>query len=279
MRYMIRYSEIGLKSRPVRTRMVNLLKRNILDHLETAGMAGKVRSDGGHLYLLTDEPADRILERTFGIRSFSMTEDTSDDPEEISKLALEMSADFDGPFAVRARRTGTHDYTSMELAARIGADIVEEHGLKVDLTNPNDILYIEVRGNQSYLYTDKVDGLGGYPLGSQKQLAALINDDNGLAAAWMMMRRGCPVVAFGEAGRAEPLRAWDRRLRIEEGGIEEAEAMVRKGKAKGLVLGKTSQNVKAVTGISTDIPVYTPLISVDDPEAVLMRVMDPPVLP
>jgi len=66
MRYMIRYSEIGLKSRPVRTRMVNLLKRNILDHLEAAGLAGKVRSDGGHLYLLTDEPADRILARTFG---------------------------------------------------------------------------------------------------------------------------------------------------------------------------------------------------------------------
>jgi len=188
-----------------------------------------------------------------------------------------MSAGFTGPFAVRARRTGTHPYTSMELAARIGADIVEKHELKVDLTNPKDVLYVEVRGNQAYLYTDKIDGLGGYPLGSQKQLAAVIDDDNGLAAAWMMMRRGCPVVAFGDAVRASALRPWDRRLRIVDGGPDEAIGMVGRGKAKGLVLGTTAEDAETITEISTDVPVYTPLISVEDVGDVLAKVMDPPV--
>lgn len=278
MRYMIRYSEIGLKSPPVRRRLISLLRQSILDYLEAAGMAGRVEQDGGHLYLTTDEPVDRILARTFGVRSFSRVEETTSQVEDIVALAVRMTAPFQGPFAVRARRTGDHPYTSMDLAARVGAAVVAEHDLAVDLTEPADVLHVEVRGNRAYLYRDKVPGPGGLPLGSQRTLAAVVDGPRGLAAAWLMMRRGCRLVAVEVDGRAGPLLAWDPRMRTVEGSMDTAIRMVREGETKGIVLGIAMEGVSMMLDLPTDVPVYTPLVTVDDVDAVIERVIDPPVV-
>ncbi|MCI0498038.1 MAG: THUMP domain-containing protein [Thermoplasmata archaeon] len=280
MLYMVRYSELGLKSRPVRERLIALLRTNILDLLEAAGMAGRVTRDGGHLYLETDEPADRILSRTFGVHSHSLVATTKGTADDVCALAVEISGGWTGTFAVRARRTGKHPFTSMELAAVVGRSIVEAHGLPVDLTAPEHELHVEVRGERAYLYGEKVPGPGGFPLGSQKSLAAVVDGPRGLAAAWLMMKRGCKLVAFEpEAGLAAPLGGWDTHLKVREGGMEEALALLERGKVKGIVLGIAMAEADTLADLPSALPVYTPLIAMgsDEVDVVVERALDPPV--
>jgi len=67
-------------------------------------------------------------------------------------------------------------------------------GAAVNLNDPQLEIFIEARREGAYIFTDVVPGLGGLPLGSQGRMLALISGGiDSPVAAWMMMRRGCPV--------------------------------------------------------------------------------------
>jgi len=71
------------------------------------------------------------------------------------------------------------------------------------LKTPARTIYAEIRDDAAYIYSEKVDGLGGLPYGSQGTLISLLS--NGIdspVSSWMMMRRGCRIVVlhFGDYG-------------------------------------------------------------------------------
>ncbi len=51
-------------------------------------------------------------------------------------------------FAVRAQRSGEHNFTSQELARLVGSKIIEETGAKVNLDVPNIVVVADVVGNK-----------------------------------------------------------------------------------------------------------------------------------
>ncbi|HTP53398.1 MAG TPA: THUMP domain-containing protein [Thermoplasmata archaeon] len=198
---LVRYGELALKSPPVRREFESALRRNILDQFVREGIPARLRSDRGHLYVEADVPdaALRLVRRVFGVTSASVVYEVPTDRTQIRDRLLELADPRLPPhtrFAVRARRTGSHPFTSQELARDLGGDLLEkfaDRALKVDLTHPSVELFVEVRGPRTYLSFDRADGPGGLPLGVAGHLVALVDGPRGALGAYMMMKRGCRV--------------------------------------------------------------------------------------
>jgi len=198
---LVRYGELALKSPPVRREFESALRRNILDQFVHAGVPGRIHSDRGHLYVETDN-ADvgvKLVRRVFGVTSVSRVEEVPSDPMVIQARLLELAGPRLRPgtrFAVRARRTGQHPFTSQQLAGDLGAAVLErfaDRGISVDLEHPEVELSVEVRGPRTYLSFDRFEGPGGLPLGVAGKLVALVDGRRGALGAFFMMKRGCRV--------------------------------------------------------------------------------------
>ena len=110
---LVRYGEVGLKSRKVRSRFEKKLVKNIKSSFDC-----DIFRDQGRIYIYPLDfdfaYADSLVDK--GI----LSEDTS--------------------FAVKCRRVGDHSFTSQEMAAFCGSVVVENVGSCVDLTNPDLVI-------------------------------------------------------------------------------------------------------------------------------------------
>jgi thiamine biosynthesis protein ThiI len=223
---LVRYGELALKSPPVRREFESALRRNILDQFVREGVPGRIRSDRGHFYVETDDPevGVKLVRRVFGVTSVSPVEEVASDPKAIQDRLLELAAPRLGPgarFAVRARRTGQHAFTSQQLAGDLGAAVLErfpDRGLMVDLETPEVELSVEVRGPRTYLSFGRFEGPGGLPLGVAGKLVALVDGPRGALGAFFMMKRGCRVgwvvLPEGEPFVRETLLRFDPNARV-----------------------------------------------------------------
>ncbi|MCI4350509.1 MAG: THUMP domain-containing protein [Thermoplasmata archaeon] len=280
---LVRYGELALKSAPVRREFERTLTRNILAHFLAAGSTCRLRADHGHLYVEVADagPAIRILQRVFGITSVSEVFEVGSDPLAIQSRLLELADPFLKPgatFAVRARRTGTHPFTSQELARDLGAAVLDrwpERVLKVRLDDPQVELFVEVRSARTYLSFDRHRGPGGLPLGVAGRVVALVDGARGGLGAYLMMKRGCRcgVVATDEAGPLANgvLHRFDPSGTIViERTHEEALAQLSKladgERADGVVLPLRVEEYAAARGAWGDRVVFSPTVAFTDDE-------------
>jgi len=219
---LVRFGELGLKSPYVRKQLLDRLVGNIQDLFAAEGIECLTRSDRGRVYVDANDlaAATGALRRVFGIVSFSPARETSSEPEAVASLAVDVAKARlrgGGSFAIRARRSGTHTYSSQDLATLLGRRIQEAvPGARVDLSSPEVEVRVEVRENKAYVFDKVVDGPGGLPMGSQGRAVALVDSEAGMAAAWLAMKRGCKVTVAAPDGSAahEPLRRWDTHLKV-----------------------------------------------------------------
>jgi thiamine biosynthesis protein ThiI len=196
---LVRYGELALKSAPVRREFEHRLRQNILAQFVRAGTTCRLRGDHGHLYVEADDAdtAVQLLRRTFGVTSVSRAVEVPTERTAILAALRPIAARRLHPgasFALRARRTGTHPFTSQELARDLGGEIFEEYrsqGIRVDLDAPEVELFVEVRGPRTYVYDDRATGPGGMPLGVAGRVVALVDGARGALGAYLMMKRGC----------------------------------------------------------------------------------------
>lgn len=204
---LVRHGELALKSPRVRARLMRTLSRRIEEALERAGVEGLVEQiHSRHLVEVGDlERGVQSVSRVFGITSLSVAAVVPSDLSTLEEAAAEYARlhwpEGAKSFAVRARRTGTHPYSSQEAAAATGSAVfkaIESEGkeVRVDLGDPDWSLYVEVRNKQAFLHHDRVAGPGGLPLGSQGRLVVWLTDERSGVAAWLMMRRGAQIVPF-----------------------------------------------------------------------------------
>ncbi|MCL2711683.1 MAG: THUMP domain-containing protein [Methanomassiliicoccaceae archaeon] len=264
---LIRYSEIGLKSKPIRKRFETQLKDNIIKMLSNDGIEGLVTSDGSRLYanVADAENATRSIKRVFGVSSLSVTETCGSSMNEICETAAKYSVSRikEGQtFAVRARREGTHPYNSMELGKEAGSAIfLANKNIKVNLTDPDVTFYIEVRNNRTFIFDSYIRSHAGLPLGSQGRVIAEVNDDRGLLSAWLMMKRGCRTIIVGNYD-INVLRAFDPSLKV----VAESERDRYRKDILGNVLGTSLENFVTIDVKEYDVPVYFPTIGMSDNE-------------
>ena len=176
----------------------------------------------------------------------------------------------DMSFRIRARRTGQHGYTSVELARDAGSAVylANEHlNPKVDLERPDLTIFIEVRQNRAFVFSEIISGPGGMPAGTQGKVLGLIANERDVAASWLMMKRGCRVFLSAENEEMiSVLEPWDPKFKmVKPVDISGAESMARYLKAEGIALGWSVQefddNHDSVSGMS--LPVFYPLIGME----------------
>lgn len=197
--YIVRYSEIGLKGTKARDRMEQLLVRNIRKGLASVGIEAEIKRGFGRIYLSDENPEDgvpQVLSRVMGIKNFSRAISYKfNSLQDIVCRSVAIWADrVEGKsFAVRARRTGEHNFSSRDIMNAVGEGLLQ-FSEKVDLENPDVTVYIEVRNNMVYFFTELLPGPGGLPLGSEGRLVALVSGGiDSPVAAWSVMKRGSPV--------------------------------------------------------------------------------------
>ena len=194
VRALVRFSgELSTKARRTRARFQKRLAANLRDAFAAEGVKAKVRLDWSRLWVdASDEAVLGPLGRTFGISSFSLlTGECEAELETIVSRGRELFAcAVQGKtYAVRARRTGSHVFSSADIHQCLGA--VLNPGATVDLTDPEVTVYVEVRDKRVFFYTDSVAGPSGLPLGVQGRAIVLISGGfDSAVAAWMALRRG-----------------------------------------------------------------------------------------
>lgn len=197
-----RYGEVGLKSSKVRSRFERKLVKNI-----KAGIDCDVDRNQGRIYIFPKNFDEAVsdLNRIFGIVSYSpaiSTYTTFEDIEQtlgayVESLSGENIINEDTKFAIKCRRVGEHDFTSQEMAAFCGGVVRKVIPAPVDLTNPELTIFVEVRGDDTFIYHEKIPGPGGLPLGTQGKVVCLISSGiDSPVAAYLMMKRGCEVIAL-----------------------------------------------------------------------------------
>lgn len=217
--FLLRFGELTLKSHAVRRRFTQVLRSNIEAAFVREGLDCLIRDDFGHLYVDTSdiEKAVPLLQRTFGLTSFSpvavlRSSESSAVATFLAAFALDNLPPAASTFAVRARRTGSHPYSSMDLGRACGSAIFEAaaargHPLTVDLSDPDFEVEVEVRENRAYAYARRVLCAGGLPVGTAGKILFILRDgqreaDLDARAAWMLMKRGAQPVFLAQGDEA-----------------------------------------------------------------------------
>lgn len=216
----VRYGELSLKSKGVRDRYEQILKNNIQQMLDYCGVQySKIQRDFGRIFVHTADPAAAAaVSRVFGVVSVSPAYTCASVPEEITALCADVAvSDIHSgeTFAVRARRSGNHLFTSNEIARQCGDAIwtrLEATGKTpaVDLKTPDKEIFAEVRQTQSYVYFETIKGPGGFPTGTQGKMVVLLSGGiDSPVAAWLMMKRGIEIIPvfFDNEKYADPIGA------------------------------------------------------------------------
>lgn len=188
--WLIRYSEIFLKSEPVRRVWEDLLIQSLQKKLPECHIT-KTR---GRIWISGPVIPEKISQ-TFGVYSFSPCKNVhlTELNHAILKFAEESKITACDSFALRIHRSGDHSFSSQDLARDLGATIRQKWpDVKVNLTNPGLELFVEVRDDQCYLYREILPGPGGVPQGASGTLVALHSGGiDSPVAMYMMMKRGC----------------------------------------------------------------------------------------
>ncbi|MCL2317958.1 MAG: THUMP domain-containing protein [Methanomassiliicoccaceae archaeon] len=262
-----RYAEIGLKSTPVRVRFENRLRDNIMSMLASDKIEALVTKKDSRFYIQSDRLEDAILslKKVFGIASLSIAEVCTSEMEDICSTAARYSLSRlknNDSFAVKARREGNHKYSSLDVGREAGSAIFlanESKGVKVNLTDPDVVFYVEVRNNKAYVFDSSVKGHAGLPIGTQGKVYAEIRNDRDVLSAWLMMKRGCKVIVNSE--KQPLLERYDPDLKYGDAISQEV---------LGIVKGSSLSELDEQNVSEYPIPLYFPTIGMSDDEVSLM---------
>jgi tRNA uracil 4-sulfurtransferase len=193
--------DVYLKSRRTQRKLISRARHNLAAALATADPEANLTRLGTHRYEVRTDPAcfDRAVEVARTVFGFGTVEVVREVPyEDVADLAVSvadiMSDRVRGrTFAVRAKRRGTHEWRSLDLARAAGKLLVDVGGI-VDLEAPDVTVHVTVLDDRAYLVTDRWKGAGGLPLGTQDRVLCLVSGGfDSVVAAWLLMSRGCPV--------------------------------------------------------------------------------------
>ncbi len=204
--FIARYGEVALKgkNRPYfeRILMENLRSRFSDFEKETV----KIEKSDGLIFIYADQSvSDEIIfervSKVFGIASVSPIAVCDSTIDAISDKASEymhglMLEEGIKTFKIESSRTDkAFPLTSPEISKTVGGAVLKFcKNLKVDVHNPDCILNIKLRRDNTYIFRDKYEAVGGLPAGTNgKGMVLLSGGIDSPVAAWMMAKRGMKI--------------------------------------------------------------------------------------
>ena len=221
--WILRYGELGLKSKVVRRQFQKALKVNMerlafnsgisifKDQIKTMDV---MRSDS------SAEETENLLCHILGVVAIDPAKVISDtiDPDTVAKaiLANDPKAGIPRTFGVRTRRVGPRGkYNSQQYSGELGNALGKiDESLSVNLTNPDMWIRVVMEPEKVWLLGDRITAPGGLPPGVQGDVLCKIDDEQSLLSAFLIMRRGSRLIPVDGSDEKllSILRDWDPRL-------------------------------------------------------------------
>ncbi|MFB6103697.1 MAG: tRNA sulfurtransferase [Halobacteriaceae archaeon] len=211
---LVRYAEIGTKSRGVELEMLSRLRDRVAERLAGTDATGTVTLVRGRILVETPVPARvaQLVAPLPGVASTSPAVRTEPTVKAIAGTATEV--DVGATFGVDTNIGGTVSVSSHRVNEVVGAEIEAASDATVDLDAPETWVEVDVREAGAFVFTTRYEGPGGFPVGSQAPVAALISGGiDSPVAAYEAMTRGSPVVPVYAYNR--PYAAGDHLARFE----------------------------------------------------------------
>ena len=221
--WILRYGELGLKSRIVRRQFQSGLANNMENLADKYGVdltPGRIRSI--EVVTSNSKPAEveNLLSHVLGVVAidpvYLISEDI--DPELVAKSILQKDVNKGKKrtFGVRTKRIGPKGgYRSQDYSSQVGRYMVENDPyLSVDLTNPNYWVRLILEPDKVWLLDERIPGPGGLPPGVQGDVLCKVVDEITLLSSFLVMRRGSRLIPLPESKQdlVEILQQWDPYL-------------------------------------------------------------------
>jgi len=196
------YSEIGLKGKNRKFFEEKLIK-NIKRSLNSDSYDFVKRISGRILIKIKDkinqEEIEQSLKNIFGIAYFSFAVNCLQEIGEIKKKSFEILRDKKfKTFKVDTKRAEkSFSLTSQQINEQVGEYIFEKLSpkIRVNLNSPNITCFIEVVEKYAFLFLEKIQGLGGLPVGvSGKAISLLSGGIDSPVSSFYGMKRGVEMI-------------------------------------------------------------------------------------
>ncbi len=167
------YGEIGTKGGNRR-----FFEKKLVSNIKELLPEAHISSPRGRIVVFSK--ANKIkekLKKVFGIAYFSFAYITTSDAGEIEREVLSAikNKNFES-FRITVKRSDKKfPLSSVEFATRLGEMVQKETKKRVDLETPELNCIIEITSEETYIYFEKIKGLGGLPVGVSGKAISLIS--------------------------------------------------------------------------------------------------------
>ncbi|NLL82003.1 MAG: tRNA 4-thiouridine(8) synthase ThiI [Tissierellia bacterium] len=200
----VSFGEIALKSgnrKYFEDKLIKQMRKAIAD----VGYE-KIYKEMGKIYIEASEDyypqIINRLRKVFGLVYISPCIRVEQDFEEIKKASIQAILERIEDSRIKTFKVETNradkkfSMKSPEVSKEVGAVILKNiENLTVDVHKPDVFVYVDIRQN-AYIYTEKIKGYGGLPIGTNgKGLLLLSGGIDSPVAGFMMARRGVEINA------------------------------------------------------------------------------------
>ena len=191
----VRYGELSTKGKNRRD-FTKALTNNIKVRLKAySNLEYKTLHDGLFIKLNNENYEDikEDLKQVFGYAYFSGAMIVKRDIEEIKEFALKLALKKEyKTFKINTRRSDkTYPLRSDDINRQVAGHILRNSELKVDVHNPELMIYIIIEKDDAIIMDEKIKGIGGYPVGiNGRALLMMSGGIDSPVAGYLTMKRG-----------------------------------------------------------------------------------------
>lgn len=189
---LIKYGELTTKKANRKT-FIKLLANNIRNALKNYEY--KMKYDRVRMYIECDDEKHIVeaLKKVFGIHGIVIATKVNNNIEDIKNCVIDLlKKENFNTFKIHTKRADkSFEVHSMELNNIIGGAVLRAMPCKVDVKNPDLEVVIEIRVEGTFIYTNEIKGIGGYPVGIQgKGMLMLSGGIDSPVAGYLALKRG-----------------------------------------------------------------------------------------
>jgi len=198
----VHYAEIGLKGKN-RGLFERRLQHNVAQRLGDADLNSVERLSGRLLVRLGPQAdAAEAVERLRTVPGIAYLAAAYGAPKDVTAIqAAVVEKLFSLETGVRSFKINTRradkrfPLTSPEINAQVGGHVQAATGWQVDLKRPDLVVHIEILFKETFFYFERVEGIGGLPVGISGTVGLLLSGGiDSPVAGYYALKRGCHVV-------------------------------------------------------------------------------------
>ena len=190
----IKFAELYLKGHN-RPTFINILFENIKKVLSNFNLKISKKFDCIQISNFDYEmKIISILKKVPGIGQIRFVYKTETDINKICEVVDNLGIS-EGTFKVETKRKFKNFMSSMDIKTKIATYLLKKYpDLRVDVKNPERTIYIEIDKNSSYVYENKIKGLGGFPTSTAGKVLSLISGGiDSPVASYLLQKKGFSV--------------------------------------------------------------------------------------